>query len=366
MKTVTVKEGACSFLIPEKTLRDPHHCEVFYNSFMQTNRTLSAAFLASALKIYDFKKPVLFDGFCGTGVRGIRYLKESGVSKVVFNDANDKAATFIKKNIAKNKVEKKSEVLIMDVNQALANSPCFDVIELDPFGTPLHAMDSAFRRGKKKFILSITFTDLANLCGGHKDVCKRYYRACSINCQFSHELALRIALARSAEIAAFHDYGVTPIVSWYEGHYVKLLLLCDKRSEKADKNFENIGVAWFCSKCLSRGVSKTRLALCDCGEKLKIASSLWIGSYLDKTIVKNSLTRLSGKAEKIALLLLNELEIPLFYSLPELTSFSKKQTPKIDVFTEKLRKSGFDASKTHFSPDAFKTNAPASELLKLI
>ncbi|MBI4406805.1 RsmD family RNA methyltransferase, partial [Candidatus Micrarchaeota archaeon] len=264
MKTLTIREGSVSLLVPQKSFSDPHHCEVFYNPAMQLNRTLSALFLKSCLECVGISKPFLFDGFCGVGVRGIRYLKESGIDKAVLCDANDNAVPLIKKNITLNKLTTRTKLLHMDVNEGLAVSPVFDVIELDPFGSPLPFLDSAFRRGKKKFLFSLTFTDLANLAGGHAAACRRYYGASSIRCSFSHELALRIILARVASIAALHDYGVKPLVSWYEGHYVKTFLLCEKSCEKADENFGKIGYAWLCVKCLARGVSKNVSLSCSC------------------------------------------------------------------------------------------------------
>ncbi|MDP3742349.1 MAG: RsmD family RNA methyltransferase [Candidatus Micrarchaeota archaeon] len=377
----TIREGSASLLIPKQCLIDPHHCEVFYNSAMQFNRSISALFLAACLEITNITKPLLFDGFCGVGARGVRYLKESGVAKVIFCDANNKTVPFIKKNIAANKVQKKTKILNMDVNQALANSPVFDVIELDPFGSPLQCLDSAFRRGKKQFILSLTFTDLANLCGGHKAACKRYYEASSMNCAFCHELAMRIILARVAKIGAFHEYGVTPLVSWYEGHYVKIFLQCEKSCEKADENFKQIGYAWLCTKCTNRGLSAEKIIHCSCGNETKTAGPLWVGKYSQKEIIQKTLQNLQnlnstnskfysekqrGELENFLLLLRNESETPLFFSLPELCSRLKVSTPKLASFIEKIKQSGFEASATHFSPDCFKTNASISQLSALL
>ena len=378
LQNVVVSEGSASLLIPKQCLIDPHHCEVFYNSAMRFNRSLSALFLASCLETTNISKPILFDGFCGVGARGIHYLKESGVAKVVFCDANNKAIPYIKKNIAANKVGKQSKIFNMDVNQALADSPVFDVIELDPFGSPLQCLDSAFRRGKKQFILSLTFTDLANLCGGHKAACKRYYEASSINCAFCHELAMRIILARVAKIGAFHDYGITPMVTWYQGHYVKTFLQCEKSCRKADESLEKIGYAWLCLKCTNRGLSAEKNTHCSCGAEVKFAGPLWTGKYSQKDVISKTLQNLKSNStkfysekqrdeiEKFLLLLRDESETPLFYSLPELCSRLKVSTPKLAIFIEKIKQSGFEASETHFSPDCFKTNADILQLSSLV
>ncbi|MFH1247490.1 MAG: tRNA (guanine(10)-N(2))-dimethyltransferase [Candidatus Micrarchaeota archaeon] len=377
LENTKIAEGSAVLLIPKKCLVDPHHCEVFYNPAMQFNRSLSALFLETCLEYSGIEKPFLFDGFTGTGIRGIRYLKESGVAKVVFCDAGDATISYIKKNIALNKVKKSAAtVMHMDVNQGLSNSPVFDVVELDPFGSPLPSLDSAFRRGKKKFILSLTFTDLANLCGGHKDACNRYYNAKSIHCAFSHELAMRIILARVARTASMYDFGVTPLVSWYEGHYIKIILLCENGAIKADKNFENVGYAWLCSKCASRGLTVQQNHLCACGSTVKFAGPLWIKPFSKKELISLTIKKLAkskvysekeaSELNKFLSLLLEENETPLFYSLTEFCSKLKVNVPKIADFVEKLKQNNFEATRTHFSPDCFKTNASVEEILKLL
>ncbi len=377
VKPTIVSEGSSSFFVPQASLTDPHHCEVFYNPAMEFNRSLSSFFLSTCLQHCAIAKPLLFDGFTGVGIRGVRYLKESGVGSVVFCDAGDSTIPYVKKNISRNKLDKKSKVMHMDVNQALANSPRFDVIELDPFGSPLHCIDSAFRRGKKKFLLSLTFTDLANLCGGHKEACKRYYNATSINCTFSHELALRIILARVASIAACHDFGILPLVSWYQGHYVKVFLLCEQGAVKADNNFAKFGFCWLCRKCNERGAAKEKIHLCPfCSGKVQVAGPLWLAPFSNKEILKQAPLQLSGnkfytesqrsKLASFLRMLVEESEIPLFYSISELCGRTKTPVPKFASFIAKLQREGFEATSTHFAPGCVKTNAPFATMLKIL
>ncbi len=366
MKTRLILEGSVSLVVPEKSFSDPHHCAVFYNPDMAPNRTFSALFLKTCLEFHGFEKAVLFDGFCGTGVRGLRYAKESGAERVFLCDANDDAIAFVEKNIALNKLTRRAKVLHTDVNAGLSVSPRFDVIELDPFGSPLQCIDSAFRRGKDKFILSLTFTDLANLCGGHKAACKRYYQAVSLHCSFSHELALRIILGRVAGMASLHDYAITPLVSWYQGHYVKVFLLCEKSSAKADENFYKIGYAWLCENCSGRGVSKSVLLSCSCSSQPCFAGPLWIAPFSDKHILRKAFAEAPLTAKKFLGLLASEIDAPLFYDLHELCSKLKINVPRIENFVAVLRKKGFDASRTHFSPYGFKTNASLGTFLRLL
>ncbi len=376
IKNVTIVEGSSSFVVPKQSFSDPHHCEIFYNPAMQFNRDLSTIFLKTCLEHANIQKPFLFDGYTGIGIRGIRYLKESNIDKAILCDAGDSTIPFTKKNVLLNKLSKRASVMHMDVNRALSSSPLFDVIEMDPFGSPIQNIDSAFRRGKKKFILSLTFTDLANLCGGHKDACKRYYNAQSINCAFCHELAMRIILGRVANIASLHEFGITPLVSWYQGHYVKTFLLCESGAVKADNNFNKLGYAWLCKKCGDRGTHFEKPSACGCGEKLTIAGPLWLDKFSSKEILKKAAVNLAGqkfhegallaRLTKFIELLIAESEVPLFYTLSDLCSQAKIHVPKLVDFMAKLRSKGFEVTPTHFDPGCFKTNALLSDIVALL
>ena len=376
LQTTKITEGDSCFSVPKQSFSDPHHCPVFYNPEMQFNRDLSTIFLKTCIEHCKITKPRLFDGYTGVGIRGIRYLKESDIESAVLCDAGDASIPFIEKNILLNKVSKRASVMHMDVNQALSTSPLFDVIEMDPFGSPIQNIDSAFRRGKKKFILSLTFTDLANLCGGHKDACKRFYNAQSINCAFCHELAMRIIIGRVANIASLHEFGITPLVSWYQGHYVKTLLLCESGALKADANFNKLGYAWLCKKCGNRGTSIEVPNKCDCGEKLNIAGPLWLDKFSSKEVLKKAAVNLTkqkfytaaqqAKLAKFIGLLVEESEVPLFYSLSDLCSQAKLHVPKLVDFMNKLRSKGFEVTPTHFAPGCFKTNATIKNILALL
>ena len=49
---------------------------------------------------------------------------------------------------------------------------------------------------------------------------------------------------------------------------------------------------------------------------------------------------------------------PFFYTTNDIASFLKTQVPKIEDIFERLRKRGYTATGTHFTPTGFKTNAP--------
>ncbi|MDO8660827.1 MAG: RsmD family RNA methyltransferase [Candidatus Woesearchaeota archaeon] len=373
-KNNQLQEGKVKLLVPEETLKDPHHARVFYNPVMSLNRSLSSLFIKQAIADMHLKDVVCFDGFSGMGVRGMRYLAEANVNKVVFSEANDDAIPYIEANLKLNKIKKsKAVVLHKEVFPALAESENFDVIELDPFGTPVHALDPAFKRLKNKSILSVTFTDLANLCGGHPAACKRHYDSKSINCTFSHEVALRIALAKTARVAAMHDFAITPLACWYEGHYVKLILACERGAAKADACLKQLGCGFLCRKCLTRGVGQNNMMIANCPNcknRTDTFGAIWTSAIGNRNFIQKATSKLSSYKEKqkteienFVNLLLNDVEGPIFfYSLPEIAKHNKTQVPRLTETIEKLQKAGFVANRTHYDKQSLKTNASVKEI----
>lgn len=48
----------------------------------------------------------------------------------------------------------------------------YDVVDLDPYGTPAQLLDSAVQSVKDGGLLCVTATDMANLCGNNRYVYK--------------------------------------------------------------------------------------------------------------------------------------------------------------------------------------------------
>ncbi len=363
---VQIKEGSAKLFIPRQALTDPHHCKVFYNQAMAFNRSLSCLFISSALNELKTKKATIFDGYSATGIRGIRYAIECNVpiKKVVLCEANDDAMPYLEKNIKLNKL-RNATIAHSDVNKFLAKRK-FDVIELDPFGSPLPALDSAFSALNVPGILSLTFTDLANLCGGKRDQvakCIKEYQAKPMRCIFSHELALRIALGKVARVASEHRLSVEPLACWYEGHYVKLIL----KVEKGGKQNKNQGFAWLCRNCLSRGIGvKNKCSAC--GAKTQISGPLWVEKLGEESVLAGVLEKnKEEKVRKFVEKLLGELNAaPLFYNVEEFSSLVGSSTPRLANVVAALNRNGFAAVATHFSPTGFKTSASAGQIKKII
>src|SRR4030042_730482 len=160
------KEGAASISLSK---------QIFYNPEREFCRDFSSLAVGSI----DAKLNLL-DAMCASGIRGIRYAKENeNIASTTFLDSNTDACALAKKNAKANKL-KKAKVVEDEVNHFLfcCREPNFDLIELDPFGTPapfLHAACYALRK-KPSAYLSITATDTAVLCGAHAQACLKNYQ----------------------------------------------------------------------------------------------------------------------------------------------------------------------------------------------
>ena len=191
--------------------------KIFYNPEMRFCRSFSSL----AVGAIGEKLNVL-DGFCASGIRGIRYAKENkNVSSVTFLDWSKNAIALAKKNAAKNKISaRKAKIVNDDIVKFLVADATdfeFNFIELDPFGTPAPYLFAVFFRmnqsGTKTFYLSATATDTAVLCGHEKTACLKNYHAKSLNNEFTHENGLRILIRRIAEAASEFNFGISPLVS---------------------------------------------------------------------------------------------------------------------------------------------------------
>ncbi len=369
MKLVKIREGAASLLVPERSFKDPFHQPVFFNPRMEFNRTLSSLAIGAAKKLVEGF--VLLDGLCGIGPRGIRYVLESGVEKVVFVEANPDAVKVLKKNIRLNNIpRKKYRIVERDLNAALVDSAeRFDFIEIDPFGSPVFFLENAVRRLKKKAVLSVTATDLSSLCGAEALPCLRKYGAAPLKTEYGHELAVRILLGRLARAAAMLDFSTTPLLSFYHGHAVKAIVLVEKSAAKANDSLKKIGFVNHCFNCLNRSAGKM-VEECGCGKKFSHAGPLWITETSDAGFLEKMSKEIEGremeKVRSFLEILVEENGLPpCFFETGAVAKKTRKQALPIEELLKRLARAGYRAARTHYSPTGFRTSAPVEEVKKI-
>jgi len=340
---------------------------VFYNSKMHFCRSFFSIAVGSINKKMNFT-----DGFCASGIRGIRYIKENdNISKSYFIDANPDAVNICKKNLISNKI--KAQVIECDFNKAIRELDS-DLIEIDPFGTPVPYLYDSIRSlwSKKEAYLSITATDVAVLCGPHKDACIKNYHSKSLNNEFTHENGIRILLKRICQTLLEFNFGMDPLISLSDQHYLKVFLRIVKGDASAKQSSKNIGFISFCNKCSNRSFGTEMQNICEfCNSKMTYAGPLWIGNIHNKKTIgqMKSINKKRGyhhneKITKILHLMNEELTLPPYYfDLHQFSRLKKKEfIPKIDDAIKNLKENGFCAKRTHFSPNSIKTDAKIKEI----
>jgi len=336
---------------------------VFYNPKMAFSRDISVSVM-KAIKLKDSGK--VLDGLSGSGIRGIRYILESGAD-VYFNDHNPSAVRLIEKNLNFNSLT--ATVTKSDFNHVYGK---FEVVDIDPFGSPVRFLDGAFRVLKNNSYLFLTATDTSALTGAHVSSCRRKYDSKPLKCSFTHELAVRILIGKVARNAAKYNLSVRPLLSYTKEHFIRAYFEVKYGKERTNKTLDNLGFALNC-KCGFRAATDSFSPLCpNCGERVSFSHPLWISNIKDTKFVSGCVKEyessefLQDKPLELLRVVESEIDTPLFYDIHEISHIYKTKIPKTEEMIKKLKEVGFDASPTHFSPVSVKTDAGINDVLGCI
>ncbi|MDR1819277.1 MAG: tRNA (guanine(26)-N(2))-dimethyltransferase [Methanobrevibacter sp.] len=374
----TIKEGLVEIIIPEfeKVSSD---APVFYNPAMEFNRDISILSLQQFQK--ELGKPIdICDLFGGSGIRAIRYKKELvGAGEINLNDISNQAIEFGKINSEHNKLklsfhQKEANILLREFRGK------FDVVDVDPFGTPSYFIDSLGYSIKKNAMICVTATDTSALCGTYIEPCIRKYNAKPNRTEYCHETGIRILIGFIAlKIGKYKKY-IEPKLSHSSQHYMRTYLKVHKSSKDTDKSLkENIGYITHCNKCLYRtsvkGLSSVINDNCpECGGKLAMAGPLWIGKIQNQQFIEGMIHEIpfkNLKTSKKVLKLLTTCDeeanaMISFYDIHKISKVLKISAPKLSEVLETLKKEGFSVTRTHFSPLGIKTDSDINTLKKIV
>ncbi|MGC8676464.1 MAG: hypothetical protein ACP5T3_03035 [Candidatus Micrarchaeia archaeon] len=355
----TIKEGLAEIIVNDGT---------FYNAKMKRLRDMSVIFLKSL----GLGSASVLDSTAATGIRGIRYLLEALHGKAVLLDINPKAYANAQENIARNRLGSVAEAINASV-QEFANGTAekFDVIDLDPFGTPAPYVYDLLKLAKDNAVFMITATDTATLCGAEGDACLRIYAARPARNELCHEASLRILLAYVARIAAQFNFGIVPLFGIAELHYVRIFIRLEKGASKAVASVKSIGAASSCNKCHAFYYSlspECAASVCaNCGSRTEQFGPLWLGKLYDKAAVARMLDIAEDPGIRATLQgAFDGLDTPFFYSLDKITEHMRMGSVQRSKVVELLKQQHAEASATSFGRNAIKTNAGIKEIEKAV
>jgi tRNA (guanine26-N2/guanine27-N2)-dimethyltransferase len=384
-----VKEGRVTVSVPklkafvkEPFEYAPSKAPVFYNPVMEFNRDIAVLALQAYQRSVGREISVC-EPLTSSGIRGVRFAAEiHGVKSVLINDINERAFKLATHNVRLNNLQDRVSVEHEDANCLLschgAPHKRFDVMDVDPFGSPVPYLDSTIRALRDDGLLAVTATDLAPLCGVHPKACVRKYGGKPLRTEYCHELAVRLLAGCVATLAAKHDVGVQVVFSHSSDHYVRVYAEIGYGAKKADESVKTLGYILHCFNCLHRETAALPLRSIEkcpeCGSKMDYAGPLWLGTILDKqfceSMTKENTRRAfrnSARISKLLFLARDEAEAPLtYYVVDKISSKLSSPVPSVDAMQRILRQNGFQAYPTHFNSRGVRTNASAMTMQKLL
>lgn len=377
MDIKTIHEGLVEIKTPEFD-KVSSKAPVFYNPVMELNRDLSIL----AIKTYQEnlgRNISICDAFGGSGIRGVRYAKEiEAVENVAISDINPLAVQYAEENIELNHLIN-VKVYKEDANILLRKCRGkFDIVDIDPFGTPSPFIESAGISLKAGGMLCATATDTSALCGTYKEPCIRKYGAMPLKTEYCHEIGVRILAGFIARTLAKFKKCIEVKFSHSSEHYMRIYAVMRKGAKITDESLKNIGYILHCQNCLNRmvvkGITPQIGRDCPvCGKKFKTAGPLWCDKIEDANFIKGMMENIEKtkiNQENKAIKLLNfandEANAPAtHYDLHEICRNLKISAPRLNDVLDALKESGYFASRTHFKPTGIKTDAPVDKIKEI-
>ncbi|NXE93174.1 TRM1L protein, partial [Menura novaehollandiae] len=327
---ITVRAPKSSYEVVKESATDvqvlpnhstPQKTDSYYNPKMKLNRQL--IFCALAVLSGERKPIECLDAFGATGIMGLQWAKHLRSSvKVTINDCNENSVTMIKENCHLNKMKVKLnikeeddettgdgeensdtiEVTKMDAN-VIMHLRSFDFIHLDPFGTSVNYLDSAFKNVRSLGIVSLTSTDISSLYAKAQHVALRHYGCNIVRTEYYKELAARIVIAAVTRAAARCNKGIEVLLAVALEHFVLVVVRVLRGPTPADDSAKKIRYLIHCQWCEERVFQKEGNMVeenpyqqlpCDChgsmpGKTAVVLGPLWSGALFNTGFLRRML-----------------------------------------------------------------------------
>ncbi|XP_004872480.1 tRNA (guanine(26)-N(2))-dimethyltransferase isoform X1 [Heterocephalus glaber] len=341
---------------------------------------------------------LVLEGLAASGLRSIRFAREvPGLQSVIANDASARAVDLMRHNVQLNDVAHLVQPSQADARMLMYQhqkvSERFDVIDLDPYGSPAPFLDAAVQAVSEGGLLCVTCTDMAVLGGNSGETCYSKYGAMALKSRACHEMALRIVLHSLDLHANCYQRFVVPLLSISADFYVRVFVrvFTGQAHVKASASkqalvFQCVGCGAFHLQRLGKVVTASSgrvkfSAACGppvtpecehCGQRHQLGGPIWAEPIHDLDFVRRVLQAVStnpcrfNTSERIqgVLSVVTEelLDVPLYYTLDQLSSTIHCNTPSLLHLRSALLHAGFRVSLSHACRNAVKTDAPAEAL----
>ncbi|XP_020240144.1 probable tRNA (guanine(26)-N(2))-dimethyltransferase 2 isoform X2 [Cajanus cajan] len=340
----------------------------------------------------ELKPPRVLEALSASGLRSLRYAREvEGIGQVVALD-NDKASV----EACRRNIKFNGSVAVSKVESHLADARVymlthpkeFDVVDLDPYGSPSVFLDSAVQSVVDGGMLMCTATDMAVLCGGNGEVCYSKYGSFPLRGKYCHEMALRIVLACIESHANRYKRYIVPVLSVQMDFYLRVFVRIYTSASAMKNTPLKLSYVYQCTGCdsfhlqpIGRTISKNTSVrylpgfgpvvpqeCSDCGKKFNMGGPIWSAPIHDQEWVSAILADVKSMKdrypayERISAVLTTISEelpdVPLFLSLHNLCATLKCTSPSAIIFRSAVINAGYRISGSHVNPLGLKSDAP--------
>lgn len=341
---------------------------------------------------------LVLEGLAASGLRSIRFAREvPGLQSVIANDASARAVDLIRRNVQLNDVAHLVQPSQADARMLMYQhqkvSERFDVIDLDPYGSPAPFLDAAVQAVSEGGLLCVTCTDMAVLGGNSGETCYSKYGAMALKSRACHEMALRIVLHSLDLHANCYQRFVVPLLSISADFYVRVFVRVFTGQARVKASASKQALVFQCVGCgafhlqrlgkvvMASGGRVKFSAACGppvtpecehCGQRHQLGGPIWaepihdldfVGRVLQAVSANPSRFHTSERIQGVLSVITEELlDVPLYYTLDQLSSTIHCSTPSLLQLRSALLHAGFRVSLSHACRNAVKTDAPTEAL----
>jgi len=224
--------------------------EVFYNPAMASSRTRSVLLFKHATEEGMLGDGAIYalDGLTASGLRARRWLNElpkelAGRISASMVDLDIEALNWAEKSHSRfppNHGKGSLEPVLGDLRVEVLSSGRHWV-DIDPYGSPVKFVDSSMQSMARSGVMEVSATDTAALTGSSRTSLMRRYGARVRNDSLSHDSGMRVMLAVMSRIAARHDRTISPLLSVWDSHHLRVSFRVEKSVSTANDFEEKIG-----------------------------------------------------------------------------------------------------------------------------
>ncbi|CAG7890984.1 unnamed protein product [Brassica rapa] len=355
---------------------------------------ISASKKPEGVALRGLQPPKVLEALSASGLRALRYAREiEGIGQVVALDNDIASVEACQRNIKFNGslAISKVESHHTDARVHMLTHPNeFDVVDLDPYGSPSIFLDSAIQSVSDGGLLMCTATDMAVLCGGNGEVCYSKYGSYPLRGKYCHEMALRILLASIESHANRYKRYIVPVLSVQMDFYVRVFVRVYTSASAMKSTPLKLSYVYQCIGCdsfhlqpVGRSLPKNNSVrylpaigpvvaqdCYHCGKKYNMGGPIWSAPIHDQewvTSILNSVKSMNDRYpayDRIYAVLTTiseascEIYVPLFLSLHNLCATLKCISPSAAMFRSAVINANYRISGTHVNPLGMKTDAP--------